>query len=35
MAHNYVISMEEFDTIYDTIKPLSAELVSKLRIIER
>ncbi|MGI6593822.1 MAG: hypothetical protein ACOX24_01880 [Christensenellales bacterium] len=31
MAHNYVISMEEFDTIYDTIKPLSAELVSRIK----
>ncbi|HHX49439.1 MAG TPA: Ppx/GppA family phosphatase [Clostridiales bacterium] len=31
MAHNYVISVEEFDTIYDTIKPLSPELVSRIK----
>lgn len=31
MAHSYVISASEIDTIYDTIKPLSTDLVSRIK----
>jgi|AGTN01.1.fsa_nt_gi Exopolyphosphatase len=31
MAHNYVIPFDEFDTIYDTIKPLDTEKVERIK----
>lgn len=31
MAHNYIIPFDEFDTIYDTIKPLEIEKMSRIK----
>ncbi|MDR0696015.1 MAG: Ppx/GppA family phosphatase [Christensenellaceae bacterium] len=31
MAHNYIVPFEEFDTIYDTIKPLETEKIMKIK----
>jgi exopolyphosphatase/guanosine-5'-triphosphate,3'-diphosphate pyrophosphatase len=31
MAHNYTVPFEEFDTIYDTIKPLELEKVMRIK----
>lgn len=31
MAHNYIVSFAEFDTIYDTIKPLTLEMMARIK----
>lgn len=31
MAHNYIVSFVEFDTIYDTIKPLSLDKMARIK----